>query len=137
MKSPGGKFLFGLICGLIFLPQRGWSQVPYLGGAGDGYHGQYYVYLKGDVLPADQVDLYPNPILRGATLQLRAEGVRNKIEILIYTLQGKRRARYVTWRVGGTYTQEIDTAGWTAGMYIVEFRVDGRLTRKKLIVFNE
>lgn len=113
------------------------GQTPYSGGSGDGYGRVEFGFIGGDPGLFVPSLIYPSLVGEGESITVRAEGVRNKLEIIVHTLTGAFQHRNVAWGIVGTHEQKIGIDGWAAGVYVVDVRVDGRAYRHKLIVMRK
>lgn len=124
-------------CLLFFLcnAQALFAQAPYLGGEKDGYaHVEAVFMLGGDPVEQAGVRVFPNPQLQGLTLNVSAPDVRNKLDVLVHDTKGVLLWRNTFWDKVGDAVMYIPTQGFAAGEYLVEVRVDGRTTIRKVTI---
>ena len=99
-------------------------------------------YVNGTVastesLPLNQVDdrfqVYPNPTATNATVAIQLEQPAD-VQLRLTDMSGKMMMGRDYSQLSGALTIELPTAGMPAGVYFVEFEVNGELQVKRLIV---
>ena len=112
------------------------AQSPYVGGKGGAYASQIS-FMRIANFDSIGVEVMPTLLSRGASLQISAYDLHNKLDILIHDVYGRPLLRKTFWGVPSSFSTLIETGSWPAAVYWVEVRRDGRKFVQKIVVLAE
>jgi hypothetical protein len=101
----------------------------------NGY--DYGTVASTESLPLNQVDdrfqVYPNPTAANTTVAIQLEQPAD-VQLRLTDMTGKIMTGRNYTQLSGAHTIELPTAGMPAGVYFVEFEVNGMIEVKRLVV---
>ena len=59
--------------------------------------------------------------------------VRGKVMVRVYDSAGRKIVSFENMKPADTYARTVDMSGLAAGLYIVEFELDGQKVRRKVV----
>lgn len=79
------------------------------------------------------VKIYPNPANSNTTISLNLEN-QVQVEMKLIDISGKVLAEKNYGSLNGTWSVNLNTSAFTAGVYLVQFTIDGKKVTKRLVV---
>ena len=79
------------------------------------------------------VKIYPNPATSNTTISLNLEN-EAQVEMKLIDVSGKTMAAKIYGSLNGSWSVNLNTSTFSAGIYLLELTIDGTKVTKRLIV---
>ncbi len=117
------KWLTVLTFGLAFT-FTGSAQVPYTGGAGDGYACTSTAFQIGkEPFTEAKVELGMREENNNWTVLLRFKGIKTSVEVEVYAMSGQRMEHWTT-AAEGNWEEEYTLQKQPGAVYIFRIKID-------------